>query len=65
MGYERKTVLASNASKVVLESKIFELENVVIKKARNPRTLEIGLVDNAILEAFDTGPKMDAKFFLI
>lgn len=63
LGYERKTVLASNASKVVLEGKIFELEDVVIKKARNPKTLEIGLVDNAILEAFDNGPKMDAKFF--
>ena len=62
LGFERKTVLASNAAKVVLESKTFELEDVVIKKARSPKILEIGQVENAILEAFDNGPKMDAKF---
>lgn len=63
LGYERKTILASNASKVVLNRIIFDLDDVVIKKARNPKTSEIGLVENAILEAFDNGPKMDAKFF--
>lgn len=63
LGYERKTVLAANASKVVLKSVIFELNNVVITKAKKPKTLEIGKVSNSILEAFDTGPKIDAKFF--
>ena len=63
LGYEKKTVLAANASKVVLKSVVFELNNVVIAKAKKPKTLEIGKVSNSILEAFDTGPKIDAKFF--
>lgn len=63
LGYEKKTVLAANASKVVLKSVVFELNNVVIAKAKKPKTLEIGQVSNSILEAFDTGPKIDAKFF--
>ena len=63
LGYEKKTVLASAASKVVLKSIVFDLDDVVIKKAKSPKTLEIGQVSNAILEAFDTGPKIDAKFF--
>jgi hypothetical protein len=63
LGYETKTVLAANASKVVLKQTIFDLENVVVKKAKSTKIVEIGQVPNAILEAFDTGPKMDAKFF--
>jgi hypothetical protein len=63
LGYEKKTVLASDASKVVLKNMVFELDNIEIKKAKKPKTLEIGKVANAILEAFDTGPKIEAKFF--
>jgi hypothetical protein len=63
LGYERKTILASKTSKVVLKRIIFDLDDVVIKKGKSPKTLEIGQVSNAILEAFDTGPKIDAKFF--
>lgn len=63
LGYERKTVLAKKASKVVLKSIVFDLDDVVIKKARKLKTLEIGKVTNAILESFDNGPKIDAKFF--
>jgi hypothetical protein len=63
LGYERKTVLAAKASKVVLKSIIFDLDDVVIKKAKKQKTVEIGQVSNAILEAFDAGPKIDAKFF--
>ena len=63
LGYEKKTVLASKASKIVLKQNIFDLENVVIKKAKKSKTTEIGQVSNAILEAFDTGPKIEAKFF--
>jgi hypothetical protein len=63
LGYKQKTVLASKASRVVLEQTIFGLDNVVINKPKRTKTLEIGQVSHAILEAFDTGPKMDAKFF--
>lgn len=63
LGYEKKMVLAGDASKVVLKTIIFDLDDVVIKKPKSPKTLEIGQVSNAILEAFDTGPKIDAKFF--
>ncbi|WP_432672381.1 carboxypeptidase-like regulatory domain-containing protein [Flavobacterium sp. SM2513] len=63
LGYESKTVLASKASKVVLKQNIFDLDDVVIKKANKPKTLEIGRISHALLEAFDTGPKIEAKFF--
>jgi hypothetical protein len=55
--------MAADAAKVVLKQIVFDLESVIINKARSTKTLEIGQVQNAILEAFDTGPKMDAKFF--
>lgn len=63
LGYERKTVAALKASKVVLKQNVYDLDDVVIKKPTSPKTMEIGHVSNALLEAFDTGPKIDAKFF--
>ena len=63
LGYEKKSILAAEASKVVLKTIIFDLDDVVIRNAKKSKTLEIGQVSNAILEAFDTGPKIDAKFF--
>lgn len=63
LGYKQKTVLAAQAAKVVLKQTIFGLDNVVVKKPKSTKLIEIGQVSHTILEAFDTGPKMDAKFF--
>ena len=63
LGYKQKTVLAAQAARVVLKQTIFGLDNVVVKKPKSTKLIEIGQVSHAILEAFDTGPKMDAKFF--
>lgn len=63
LGYEKRIVLASESSKVVLKSVVFDLLDVVIKKAKKEKNLEIGKVTHSLLEAFDTGPKIEAKFF--
>lgn len=63
LGYEKKTIEASKSSRVILKQIIFDLNDVVIKKAKKQKYLEIGQVSHSILEAFDTGPKIEAKFF--
>ena len=63
LGYEQKMVLATEASKVLLKQIIFGLDEVVLKKSKSTKLLEIGQVSHAILEAFDNGPNIDAKFF--
>ena len=63
MGYEKKTVKASESEKVVLNVNAFQLLEVVIAKRFETREIEIGKVKNETYQAFDNGPRIDAKFF--
>jgi hypothetical protein len=63
LGYEKKTVKAAEAEKVILKETAFKLDEVVIAKRFETRELEIGSVKNETYQAFDNGPRIDAKFF--
>jgi hypothetical protein len=63
IGFEKKTVKASQASKVVLQSITNELDEVVIFNKKESKEIQIGIVENTIFQAFDNGPKNDIKFF--
>ena len=63
LGYEKKTVKAAEAEKVVLKVNAFQLSEVVIAKRFETREIEIGKVKNETYQAFDNGPRIDAKFF--
>jgi hypothetical protein len=63
IGFEKKTVKVVDASKVVLNSITNELDEVVIFNKKETKEIQIGLVENAIFQAFDNGPKNDIKFF--
>lgn len=63
LGYEKKTVKASEAQKVILKISPFELSEVVISKKIETKEIEIGKVKNQTYQAFENGPRIDAKFF--
>jgi hypothetical protein len=63
LGYEKKTVKASESDKVVLKINAFELNEVVIAKRFETKEIEIGKVKNESYQAFENGPRIDAKFF--
>ena len=63
LGYEKKTVKASEADKVILKINAFELSEVVISKRFETKEIEIGKVKNETYQAFENGPRIDAKFF--
>lgn len=63
LGYEKKTVKAADAEKVVLNVNAFQLSEVVIAKRFETREIEIGKVKNETYQAFENGPRIDAKFF--
>ena len=63
LGYDKKTVKASEAQKVILKVDAIKIEEVVIAKKYETREIEIGKVKNETYQAFDNGPKIDAKFF--
>ena len=63
LGYEKKTVKASEAEKVVLKINAVELSEIVIAKRFETRVIEIGKVKNETYQAFENGPRIDAKFF--
>jgi hypothetical protein len=63
LGYEKTTVKAADAEKVVLKVNTFQLSEVVIAKRFETRVIEIGKVKNETYQAFENGPRIDAKFF--
>jgi hypothetical protein len=63
LGYEKNTVKAAEAQKVVLKISPFELSEVVISKKLETKEIEIGKVKNQTYQAFENGPRIDAKFF--
>jgi hypothetical protein len=63
LGYEKKTVKASEAEKVVLKTNALELSEIVIAKRFETKEIEIGKVKNESYQAFENGPRIDAKFF--
>ncbi|UPT72033.1 MAG: carboxypeptidase-like regulatory domain-containing protein [Flavobacterium sp. JAD_PAG50586_2] len=63
LGYEKKTVKASESDNVTLKINAFELSEVVIAKRFETRQNEIGKVKIESYQAFENGPRIDAKFF--
>lgn len=64
LGFKKKVVKASEAQVVNLAPSAVEIGEILISNNRKEKTqIEIGKTKNRIAEAFDNGPKMDAKFF--
>lgn len=63
LGYEKKTVKASDISLVQLKTIQFDLDEVVIIKKIDNKQIEIGKTNAAFCQAFDNGPRLDLKFF--
>ena len=63
IGYEDKSSIASSNLTVFLQPKNYELEEVIFDKKGRIRQIEIGETGNTVAQAFDTGPKIDTKFF--
>ncbi len=63
LGYEKTKILASESTKVVLKSTALELSEIVIAKRFETKEIEIGKVKNESYQAFENGPRIDAKFF--
>lgn len=63
LGFEKKIVKASDAQMVKLVSTAYNLKEVVILNKKETKEKEIGQTNGGVLQAFDNGPRMDAKYF--
>jgi len=63
LGYERMVLKVSESASVLLSPSALELGEVTITNKKEKRQLEIGKTKSVIQEAFDNGPRMDAKYF--
>ena len=63
LGFEKKIIRASDAAIVKLVATAYNLKEVVILNKKETREKEIGQTNGGVLQAFDNGPRMDAKFF--
>jgi hypothetical protein len=63
LGFEKKTVKVNEAAVVKLNTSTVQLNEVVILNKKETKEVEIGKTENAIYQAFENGPRIDAKFF--
>ena len=63
LGFEKRVLKALEASNVIMKAVSFQLDEVVIAKHFETKKIEIGQINNSVLEAFDNGPRIDVKFF--
>ena len=63
LGFEKRVIKASEASNVIMKAVSFQLDEVVIARHFETKKIEIGQINNSVLEAFDNGPRIDVKFF--
>lgn len=63
LGFHKRAIKGSNAKEVYLKAKVIELDEVVLLNKKETKEIEIGKTPNAILQTFDNGPKIEAKFF--
>jgi len=63
LGYQRKYLPAKENMTVLLSETTMNLKEVVLVNKKTTKFIEIGKTPNTIKQAFDNGPKMNAKFF--
>lgn len=63
LGFEKKIIKAADAKVVILKSTAYDLKEIVVSNRKQTKEIEIGQSKTEILQAFDNGPKIDAKFF--
>lgn len=63
LGFEKKSISILKVSEVKLKPTAFQLDEVVLSKRFQTSEKEIGTSENPIYEAFNNGPRIDAKFF--
>lgn len=63
LGYEQKTVQASQAERVQLKATAYQMKEIVVWNKKLTREQEIGQTESALLQTFENGARRDVKFF--
>ncbi len=63
LGFEKKTLVATDNIIVVLKPSEFQLDEVVLIKKFKTKEIEIGKVTDKVLQAFDNQSRIDIKYF--
>jgi hypothetical protein len=63
LGYNKKTLKANLTGIVLLNPTVFDLKEMVILNKKETKLVEIGTIKNSTFQAFDNGPKIEAKYF--
>ncbi|MES2812322.1 MAG: carboxypeptidase-like regulatory domain-containing protein [Bacteroidota bacterium] len=63
LGFEKKKLKSTEVSIVQLLPTTYELGEVVVLNKKETKKIEIGQSENSIHQAFENGPKFDAKYY--
>ncbi|RXR20950.1 carboxypeptidase-like regulatory domain-containing protein [Flavobacterium amnicola] len=63
LGFEKKKLQSTNVSLVQLLPTTYELGEILVLNKKETKKVQIGHPENSIHQAFENGPKFDAKYF--
>lgn len=63
LGFEKLKMKSSEARTVKMIPATYQLGEIAIGNKKDTKQIEIGKTENAIRQAFENGPRFDAKFF--
>lgn len=63
LGFEKMKLKSSQVSLVKMIPATYQLGEIAIGNKKETKQIEIGKTENAIRQAFENGPRFDAKFF--
>ena len=63
LGFEKKKLKSTEVSLVQLFPTTYELGEILVLNKKETKKRQIGVTENSIHQAFENGPKFDAKYF--
>ena len=63
LGYEKLKIKSTQTALVKMVPSTYQLGEIAIVNKKETKEVEIGKTENAIRQAFENGPRFDAKFF--
>ena len=63
IGYQKKIIKISQSKNIFLSPSDFQIQEVIISNRKNTKEIEIGKTNSLISQAFESGPKIDLKYF--
>lgn len=63
LGYQKKVIKAADVKTIFLSEDTYQFKEFEVNDKKESKQIEIGFTENALMQTFDNGPKIEAKYF--